>query len=778
MNDRAEGPEDEEVEREGARNEDVERDDARSEDFQFVLKELLGAYQPILEEDLKRAKAPEQLRKEAEDKPPSCEDEFALASRIFERFFTDEVAVRLVPAAAREFLGPFDRWRWCLWLIRCCMMFGWLVCRGPRTFRGYVYYLYRYWVCVRQTLGIAVSQPLTPPERQDLETLIKAMAGAYRPYLTDQLATVDFPAGLPDAVLSGEIDCFEGEEHTAAIFERLLSQDVARALLGRETFATHSKEPFFWFCRCWCLCAIRFGCCLARAKTLVDVWHCLRLLRRCLRICLRPLRCRLTAPGGCAQGHTDILPGMVLEPVTGDAYGLTFSHYVLEVRDPTADLLSGVVIYPDVLGNPNLALTQGNTPVAGGTLGWIDLKKAATDAGIDLLTSTTFEITLRVFGTGGTELLPSCKITFDLSVNEVYIKRVSTPWSVNYPDPNEPLRLADDATSALATAGGTMHVRGAANVYGCTGEKIKEYTIWAIPDAAFSFAQPPPNTAVLPAPDWVQVTHVEFAAQTIPQPIGPPIAYTADQVRAYNVLDGDPDPDILTNVWGARMECICIDAFICLCWNIPDLKAHALNSNTLPKMSPAQHEGGTGKFTFLLQVIDTAAHTYYDVQRAWVDNEQVKAVITGIAGLAPCADLYTKNNMGMFKTVNVEGTAWDQVIELMNFTQPTSDNFHHYTVHFQKQGAAGYAPLIDSPSPVPARPSPVGVGVLTPWNLQSVDAATNPNGLPADQLLAPGQECAYTVVLQVWDKTIVNESIVHWSGTILFPIKIINGPEP
>lgn len=41
-----------------------EHQEIHSEDFQFVLKHLLAAYQPVLEEDLKQAKAPEQLEKE------------------------------------------------------------------------------------------------------------------------------------------------------------------------------------------------------------------------------------------------------------------------------------------------------------------------------------------------------------------------------------------------------------------------------------------------------------------------------------------------------------------------------------------------------------------------------------------------------------------------------------------------------------------------------------------------------------------------------------------
>jgi hypothetical protein len=234
---------------------------------------------------------------------------------------------------------------------------------------------------------------------------------------------------------------------------------------------------------------------------------------------------------------------------------------------------------------------------------------------------------------------------FELSLDEVYIKQISTPWSVNFTDPNGPLRVSNSAAFRLATEGGLMHVRGVANIIGCTGQVISEYTIWAIPDPTFTFPQPPPFTSVLPGIGWIHVTHIVYDAQTIAQPVGPPITFTADQVRQDNVLDGNPDPDILTNVWGTRLDCpsISIDSinFEPFCWNLPSLRPNPLNSNTLPKMA-AVLEGGTGKFTFLLQVIDTAGNQFYDVQRAWIDNEPVKAAITGIAGLPPCGDLYTQ----------------------------------------------------------------------------------------------------------------------------------------
>src|SRR4051794_40766945 len=87
-------------------------DRIKTEDFQFVLKALLAAYQPILDEAAKLAKDPERLKKEAEGKRPNCEEEFALAKRIFEKFFTRDVALRLIPEKNRQQLGPIESWRW------------------------------------------------------------------------------------------------------------------------------------------------------------------------------------------------------------------------------------------------------------------------------------------------------------------------------------------------------------------------------------------------------------------------------------------------------------------------------------------------------------------------------------------------------------------------------------------------------------------------------------------------------------------------------------------
>ena len=136
-------------------------------DFQFGLKALLTAYQGMLEQDLKRAQDAQALSKEALDSVSSCEDEVATASRIFDAFATEEVVLRVLPPEARKLLGPVEQWRWCLLHIRCCLIFGWLICRRPRNFRAFTYYLYRYWLCVRQVIGKPVANPPTAEEHKD-----------------------------------------------------------------------------------------------------------------------------------------------------------------------------------------------------------------------------------------------------------------------------------------------------------------------------------------------------------------------------------------------------------------------------------------------------------------------------------------------------------------------------------------------------------------------------------------------------------------------------------
>jgi hypothetical protein len=165
----------------------TEEDEIHSEDFQFVLKELLSVYQPILEEDLERSKAPEKLKAEVLQKPPSCEDELALADRIFDDFSREEIVLRLLQPEAREKLGSVEGWLWCIKHLSCCFKFGWLLYRA-RTFQAAVYYLHRYWICVRRAMvGVDPSEHPTDEDKADLKSLVHALAEVYKPFLERQM---------------------------------------------------------------------------------------------------------------------------------------------------------------------------------------------------------------------------------------------------------------------------------------------------------------------------------------------------------------------------------------------------------------------------------------------------------------------------------------------------------------------------------------------------------------------------------------------------------------
>ena len=84
------------------RDAQISADELQNEDFQFVLKALLAAYQPILEEELKLAGDPAGLSKQAAGGPPDCDAEITRAIRIFGTFFSEEVAIRHAPARSPE----------------------------------------------------------------------------------------------------------------------------------------------------------------------------------------------------------------------------------------------------------------------------------------------------------------------------------------------------------------------------------------------------------------------------------------------------------------------------------------------------------------------------------------------------------------------------------------------------------------------------------------------------------------------------------------------------
>ena len=744
----------------------IRSEELENEDFQFVLKNLLAAYQPVLEEDLARAKKPDQLRKEAQQNQPSCDEEIALADRLFSAFWTDEVAQRVLPAQARELLGPVDRWRWCLQHIRCCITFGWLLCRGPRTFRAFAYYLYHYWLCVRRALGIApVNRPLNAQEQQDLQTLFRALAGAYKPYLTDQLGSVEFPAGLSDEILKGEIDCDEGLEETGAIFDRLLTPEVAPALLGKEAFEAHSKEPFFWFCRCWCLCAIRFGCCLARARNLLDLLRCLVYYFRCLQDCFRPLTCDILKPvqDECADEQFFPGPNVLGIQIVGTATGFACSHYTLEWKGaaaPASAFTSTGIVYPG--GGP-----VGACGVVNGLLGYLSTAVAPVPDAV--------EVRLCVFGSSGASPV-CCLVEFEIFRQRVWISGIEGVPAESPPGVLDP--TAQLKTGGVVRSFGTaLQIQGRAWVGKCAGREVQRYTL----SYQAGFTTDPLSGS------WTQFWQVDYLTplqrkeiQTNEfaltsswryQPIclpGPPIVcFPKDWLDANRWRSGRNFPDQPIGPQSFPID--------------PEIPGTVWTSQQLPLAVNCQ----SGRYTLRLDVEDTLSNHFYDIQQVWFDNKEIHGRITQVAGVPACATI----NLSQFAAPGADcsvpwpadllGIAYDEYILEGNTSAP-SDNFGGYSLWIKKDGAPNPGQPVPIPGPggppwgppfvggsrigdpgercATAAPPAMGVppnpipGTLAALDMRRLDAVCNP-GEP-QLTLKRGECCGYNLSLLVWDTSV------------------------
>ena len=781
--------------------------DINNPDFQYVLKALLAAYQPILEQQLDLAKNPAELNKQAEGGPPNCADEIAEANRIFGKFFSEDVVLRMIPQQGRTQLGPIENWRWCLAHLRCCFIFGWLVCRGPRTFRAWAYYVYQYWLCIRESLGTPVANPPTEEQRQDFRTLISALAVAYKPYLTDQLASVEFPAGIPDEVLSGEINCSEGQEDVCAIFERFLTGDAAQALLGKAAFAAHSQDPTFWFCRCLCLCAICFGCCLARARSFADALWCLVYFFRCLGDCFQPLRCQLTGPTGCTQEQQGLIPDAVGVEIDGTAAGAFFDHYTLEWRQ--AGLATqGETCSDDNTGYASLGISYpgggatGTTPVVGGALGWLDTTSLMSDS---------YEIRVCVYSTVPNASPTCCCTVFVLFKVMVWIDRVAELPGAPVQTPPGPFDLAAPPQAPIVNTnpggivvpvGGCISVVGTAWVGDCPNREINCVDL----RAAVGWQ---PGTAEPGFPASIPLYTVHMMLPT-------PICYT------------DPDPTVEAKKraqWNELLETNLIrgpwvptsvppfDTQYCLpksCFN---------SAVSLLACPDSNHACMSGKYTLLLDVTDTTTPTpnhYYDTQQVWFDNKPIHVEFDGLQGVLPCQDVCLSKYAPPGAPCNtcwpmtLLGIAFDEWIEPLNSSYP-SNNFDYYSLSVTRQGGPTYSipitptlcpamfgadPLTGTQSvgepgtrcevalgcPPPAFGSKAA-GPLTVLDLRIFDAVcgadpslTPPFVPPAGFPLNRGQCCTYTFVLYAQDKTWSNGFAggYHYAYSLPWAVEICN----
>ncbi len=745
--------------------------DFNDQDFQAGLNALLAVYQPILEQQLNLAKNTDELQKQTQaESSRTCAQEFEEAYAMFSKFLNEDTAVRLLPPQARELLGPIEQWRWCLQHIICCLVFGWLVCRWPRTFRGYAYYLYEFWRCVRQVIGNPVHEPPTEEERRDFDILVKVLAGAFKPYLTDQLATVEYPQGVPDEIFSGKIDCFVDEREACIIFERLLTTEAAQALLGAAAFKEHSQQRFFWFCRCWCLCALCFGCCLARARNLQQVVFCLYEYFLCLRNCFRPLTCDLTGPTGCVAETADPQLKAFVVPVTGTAAGLNFDHYVLEWSIDNINFSATDFIYPPIPpGNPG----PGTIPVTNGLLA--DFNTTFQNPG-------TYYIRMTVFS--NTQAQQPCSISFQLFKQDVLIRAIDD-YSTMDTGPTDPLAKFVENVPALCTRvasvsevsfGECLSVNGGAFVGGCNNVTVKSYFL------DYKAGLETDCTT----PGWTNFWEVDFV--------------TSAQQSFKNWRLGFSD---LTAVWGP--DCF-IPSLASSCAPFTDPLANALLHDSCWPSNIGSCQLN-GLYTFRLRVIDTNNNLYCDTQSLWIDNKYPCGAIR-IDAVPKCADLFISQFAKPPDCSNpwalpLSGIAFDPLIDELALPNRPNNNFDYYYVQLEKQGGPTVQIPIPGPDFDPLHPCFYGTSTVGDPLNHCASAPCDPNNLdpgaifgtlasfdlraldpicrssvkwgPDPNLTIPrGQCCVYIFKVWVYDRTIREDAQHTVWGYGDWPVKICN----
>jgi hypothetical protein len=744
---------------------------AQNQDFQAVLNSFLAAYRPFLERELNLSASAATLIKESQAHPPTCDDEIQLAVALFERFYTKDVALRVLPEEGREVLGNPDQSEWCYRRILCCLIFGWLVCRGPRTFRGFAYYLYQYWRCVRQALGQPVSVPPTIDEQRDFSTLVKILATAYAPSIQDQVKDLEYPIDIPKEIVSGQINCEVDNDAAASVFQRLCSPDASRALFGKN-FEQIGVGPLARNCCCYCVAALEFGCCLGRAKTLVEALRCLEVFFLQLRRCFQPLIAIIDTPPACSSLTFVSGCGVAGIEIDGTAAGGSFTHYTLSysVGGP---IINDAVVYPDCSRPP--VNPSSTTPVNSGVLGYLD---------VDLLppATTTVRVYLDVYGSGGLHL--QVNAVFNLAINAVQITAVATVAATVGQDPfnGSPsiIKMVQNVSnpSFEQSVGGSISVTGSAYAFGC-GKQMTQYQL-----AEFG---PAPGAIPLPAP--------------APNPAGIGGNSLIPAPVKYADVPGHP--------WSSG------------CFLSPQTPNTILNGNlvaewttescptpfpAVPKISSnlKWSSGTSGRYVIFLEVDEgpiTTPHTPVtaageDQIAVWIDNYQPVGLVTQIGNVIGCGDLHLRDYVGT--TAPIFGLAWDYPIDVTAARQLPNDNFGSYSLSYQKNGGsmqpflasdyapngapAGTAPTVRVPNLWQATaPTTAQAALLASWDIvTALDGGpppdpNNPCVAANPWQLPRGCRCAYVIELVVGDTTWVSDGgYNNSSGPKLFAINVIN----
>lgn len=709
-------------------------------------------------------------------------DDVARATQAAERFFTEENALRYFPREASEVLGPEAEWKWCLPFVRCCWTFGWLVCHGCRDYTALNHYLYRHWLCVRTAMGRDPRAQVTGAEREDFRALAALLGQTYTAWLKEEALKVELDRGAVDEVLAGRADCCRDNAFTTALFDRLASNEAAEALLGREAFAGHARNPWFWLCRCWCRAAIRFGCCMACARTREEMRRCLADYQHSLEDCLGPLRCHLDNPSGCFEEQPILEIQDLGVPVTGTAMGAFFGGYTLEWRMVEGEACNGPhgwssvgVVYP---GHGPL----GAAPVMSGTLGWIKTR---------LLTAHSYEVRVCLRSSKAGSTPPCCCIIFNLFKRFVWINRVGAAWvgDDGVFDPKAPLvyPALPDPSSHLVPVGCCLTIHGAAWVGECNDRRIKCFSLRYAP----GFLPGPTETGFDPSaysalPGQAPVCYTppdeaEKRAQPNELTANDSIltAHWQQYTNDMSYLFGQPPHTVEFKEWKLQPRCF--------------------ESRNLPACLDSRHTCASGRYTLLLDVEDTLGNHYYDTQHAWFDNKALHLALGGLKGLKSCETMSMNAFTGTHPCASpwplpVLGTAYDEYIDPNDLSYP-SNNFDYYTltitrdcgnvtwqvpitrdmVHFDNDILTGLSdPFkgtahVGIPAPVCAcdpQLGPAQHGVLTLLDMRAFDTicAAQLTGVfvpPAGFALRRGECCTYSLQLCGRDKTVDDSGPGH-----------------
>lgn len=474
----------------------------------------------------------------------------------------------------------------------------------------------------------------------------------------------------------------------------------------------------------------------------------------------RSLKCQILTPKGCTEETPDATKGLLFIKVTGTASGGAFGYYTIAIqKDGDPPLPATLITYPS-------GGSTGTTPIMSGDLATIDTTALSDGA---------YTITLRVFpvGAGPTKV---CTATFNLLKIAVWIRTIrGVVPSPNIFDENARLLSGSEELSF----GGAMAVSGSAFIYECDDRKVKQVEMrYALLSAASPEPmQPLPNTAIP-------------AAWPASNQLLPTLEYDTTKYYPWTRI-GMADTSLL-NTWGT-----CTIGTT----SYPALFAQSWQSRQ------ATGTGDGGKYVkLLLAARDTSGASYYDSQKIWIDNHQVRAQIVRFQRQDPqfpgtwidvpkCTDWLMS-----WGTIRILGLAWDALIDpAYPDTWKPNDNFVKYVLTYRKQFSATTSAIASSnvrvPNPSdfpltsPTAPVEADAGVLAEWDLASLDAGIDPSdpsvsapepkpqpcGDPPREPnnLYRGCACTYILGLSVNDSTLSDEIAVH-NPTTSQSLKIIN----